>query len=791
MGMRDRDKTKAQLIDELAELRGRVSELETQGTDEKWLQTLLYQSIQGLLIIQDFRIIFTNPAFADISGYSIEELLSIPQDHVRAMVHPEDQAFVWGRFRARLKGKDIPARYEYRGIRKDGSVRWLEMVATRIEYRGKPAIYGALVDITERKRAEEALRESEERYRNLFEQSRDALYITTREGSLLEINQSFLDLFGYSRKKIKGVKAQQMYANPDDRPAFQREIESKGSLRDFELKLRKKDGTVMDCLLTATVRRAEDGGILGYQGIIRDITEHKRADEAIKQSEAKYRTILEAMEEGYFEVDLAGNLTFFNDALCKISGYPREKLMGMNNRDYTAPETAKRMYHFFNEIYRTGNPARIMDYEVTRKDGSTIILELSASLMRDHEGTPIGVRGIALDVTERKRAEQEQKKLEAQLHHIQRMESIGTLAGGIAHNFNNILIGISGNTSLILLETDPTHPNYPRIQDIERMVDSASKLTRQLLGYARGGTYEVRPMNLNQVIKETANTFGAAKRDISIHQELAEDLCMVSADQGQIEQALLNLFVNAADAMPRGGELSITSTNVTEKDMRGKAYSVKPGTYALITVRDTGVGMDEKTAERLFEPFFTTKGFGKGTGLGLASTCGIIKAHGGYIDVNSKEGQGATFYVYLPASEKKLEEPVEHREHIVKGSGTILLVDDEAMLLEVGSQLFDELGYTVLTAHGGREAMEIYKEHGDSIDLVILDMIMPDMGGGKTFDMLKEINPGVRVLLSSGYSIDGQAQEIMARGCDGFIQKPFRVEELSQKISEIVQQEHS
>lgn len=533
MGMSDRDKTKAQLIDELAEL-------EIQGTDEKWLRTLLSQAIQGLLIIQDFRIISTNAVFAEISGYSIYELQSLTPDQVRAMIHPEDQSFVWGRFQDRLEGKNIPVRYEYRGIRKDGSVCWLEIVATRIEYRGKPAIYGALVDITERKRAEH-----------------------------------------------------------------------------------------------------------------------------------------------------------------------------------------------------------------------------------------------------------EQKKLEAQLQHVQRMESIGTLAGGIAHNFNNILMGISGNTSLLLLETDPTHSNYPRIRDIEKMVDSASKLTRQLLGYARGGTYEVRPMNLNQVIKETANTFGVAKRDITIHQELAEGLCMVRADQGQIEQALLNLFVNAADAMPRGGELFIKSTNVTEKDMSGTAYSVKPGTYALITVRDTGVGMDKKTVERIFEPFFTTKGFSKGTGLGLASTYGIIKAHGGYLDVDSKKGQGATFYVYLPASEKKLEEPVERREHIVKGSETILLIEDEAMLLELGSQLLGELGYTVLAANGGKEAVEIYKEHGDSIDLVILDMIMPDMGGGETFDRLKEINPGVRVLLSSGYSIDGRAQEIMARGCDGFIQKPFSVEELSQKIREIVKEKHS
>ncbi|GAI20404.1 unnamed protein product, partial [marine sediment metagenome] len=235
------------------------------------------------------------------------------------------------------------------------------------------------------------------------------------------------------------------------------------------------------------------------------------------------------------------------------------------------------------------------------------------------------------------------------------MEALGTLAGGIAHNFNNLLMSIQGNASLMLLETEPTHASYERLKNIEKSLQSGSRLTHQLLGYAREGRYEIKPTSLNQLIEETSNTFGTTKREIRIHRELAQDLLGIKADQGQIEQLLLNLYVNAADAMPGGGDLFLNTINVTHKDMRGKPYKPNPGNYVLLTVRDTGVGMDKKTMERVFDPFFTTKGLARGTGLGLASVYGVVKAHAGYIDVKSKKGHGTTFSIYLPASEKRVE----------------------------------------------------------------------------------------------------------------------------------------
>ena len=342
-------------------------------------------------------------------------------------------------------------------------------------------------------------------------------------------------------------------------------------------------------------------------------------------------------------------------------------------------------------------------------------------------------------------------------------------------------MGIMGNASLVLLETHPESRHYERLQNIERLVDNGSKLTRQLLGYAREGQYEVRPLSLNRLANETSDTLAKAKREIRVHQELAEDLWGINADQGHIEQALLNLYINAADARPAGGDLF-----VTHADMNDMADKPKTGNYVMVAVTDTGVGMDKKTRDRIFDPFFTTKGLSNGTGLGLASVYGTIKAHGGYIDVDSKKGKGATFRIYLPASQIAPYEETGSLQKTVGGTETVLFVDDEDMIISVASALLEKTGYNVLPARGGKEAVHIYNENRNKIDIVILDMIMPDMGGKQTYALLKEINPAIKVLLSSGYSIDGQASEILQQGCDGFIQKPFNVRQLSNKMREIL-----
>ena len=404
----------------------------------------------------------------------------------------------------------------------------------------------------------------------------------------------------------------------------------------------------------------------------------------------------------------------------------------------------------------------------------------------DERGQVIQLAVHSRDITEEKKSEDERRKLTIQLQQAQKMEAIGTLAGGIAHDFNNLLMAIQGNVSLMLFDTEPSHPHHRTLTNIEKLIRSGADLTSKLLGYARKGKYESRPLLLNDLLRETAETFGRMRKDIRIEWNLAPDLKGIVADKGQVEQVLLNLFVNASDAMPGGGKLFLKTDTVTHREIPGKGYSVHPGLYVRLTVVDTGVGIDKEIIDRIFDPFFTTKKMGRGTGLGLASAYGIVKSHNGYIDVESEKGQGSTFLVYFPATDARPTAAAEKSGKPEEGFGTLLLVDDEAIVLDVTAAMLRRLGYTVLTALSGREAVEIYTEHADRISAVVLDMIMPEMGGGEVFDQLKRINPSVKVLLASGYSMQGQAREIMNRGCDGFLQKPFTLEDISVRIRSLI-----
>ncbi|MBC2710157.1 MAG: response regulator, partial [Desulfosarcina sp.] len=360
----------------------------------------------------------------------------------------------------------------------------------------------------------------------------------------------------------------------------------------------------------------------------------------------------------------------------------------------------------------------------------------------------------------------------------QKFKAIGTLAGGIAHDFNNLLMGIQGRTSLMSVDLEPSHPHSDHINAIEDYIRSAADLTRQLLGFARGGKYEVRPIDINELLHESATMFGRTKKEIRIHTKLQNLSPVVAADRRQLEQVLLNLYVNAWQAMPDGGDLYLETEIVTLDDAYCKPYQTKPGHYAKVSVTDTGIGMDKSTLQLIFDPFFTTKEKGRGTGLGLASAYGIIKNHAGMITVYSEVGQGTTFNIYLPVSDQDVhrEDPAENE--LIKGSETILLVDDEEMIIDVTQALLERLGYQVIVANGGEKAVERISEMGNEIDLVILDLIMPGIDGGTTFDRIRKIQPKMPVLLSSGYAIDGQAHAVMRRGCNGFIQKPFNITEL-------------
>jgi PAS domain S-box-containing protein len=506
-----------------------------------------------------------------------------------------------------------------------------------------------------------------------------------------------------------------------------------------------------------------------------DITDRKRFEKALQESEERFRDLANLLPETVFETDKEGRFTFLNQSSLERFGYSQDEITrGVNVLDVIAPEDHERVVlNYFK--YIKGENIGLNEYTARKRNGSTFPV-LAHSTVVYHDGELAGIRGFLIDITEKKNIEQ-------QLMRAQKMEAIGTLAGGIAHDFNNLLMGILGNVSLMLMNFGESHPLFSRLKTMEEYVLHGSDLTKQLLGFAKGGKYEIKPTHLGEFVRKSSELFGRTKKEICIHLKDQKGLWTVEVDRGQMEQVLLNLYINAWQAMPSGGDLYISTENVELGEMDVSPYDIKPGKFVKITVTDTGIGIDEATQAHIFEPFFTTRERERGTGLGLASAYGIIKNHGGFINVESEKDLGSSFIIYLPASGKtEVEDDFTAGDEIQKGQENILLIDDEKMILDIGSAMLERLGYRVITAIGGRLGLQIYEKDRDLIDLVILDMIMPDFSGKETFDTLRRINPSVRVLLSSGYSLGGQAREIMQSGCKGFIQKPYTIEELSKKI---------
>jgi len=635
-------------------------------------------------------------------------------------------------------------------------------------------------EIDERSRVEAALRDSEQKYHNLTNNLRIGVYRNTPgpKGRFIDANPAFLKMFGYSDlQDLCEIAVSDLYQHPENRTVINAKLLQNDAIKNEELQLKRRDGTGFIGSVSAIVVKDTFGQIKHFDGFIEDISDRKKAEEALRESEEKYRLLVENAKDAIF-VTQDNVIKFMNPTAYRFLGYSEDALRRTPFTEFIHPDDREMMFGRYLKRIKGAELSDAIAFRVINKAGEELHVSLNAVLIT-WEGVP-AVLNFLRDITP-------QRKIEAQLQQAQKMEAIGTLAGGIAHNFNNMLMGIQGNLSLIRMRLDPDSVLLEKLDKAEKIVSSATQMTRQLLGYAREGRYEAKPLDLNQLVRESAEIFAVTRKDIDVRRDLSPGLSSIKADKSQIEQTLWNLFINAADAMPAGGELFVRTEQVSHKDFGSHLFKVLSGNYIRLIISDTGVGMDTKTRTMIFEPFFTTKPIGKGTGLGLASVYGIIKAHGGYIDVESEEGQGTAFYIYLPVCEETVTQDEAMPAEVVQGNETILLVEDEELVLDISQEILKALGYRVLIARDGKEALQVYQSAQQPIDMVILDMIMPGMGGGETFDHLRKIDPGLKVLLSSGYSLDGQAKEILQRGCNGFIQKPFDIKQLSNKIREILE----
>lgn len=596
------------------------------------------------------------------------------------------------------------------------------------------------------------------------------------------VNAAFVDLFGYTPDEAIGRTVDELLVPPglyEEASGITKKAEKGEGVRTRTVRCRK-DGSRVHVILTV-VPLKQEGKLTAIYASYQDITRLIEQEKSLLESEKKFRTLFNTASDAIFIHTPGGKFLEVNEVACSRYGYSKEELLDMRLQDLISPKYAPVIPKRVELLKRNGHA--IFESEHIRKNGTIIPVEISARLI-DYAGTP-AILSIARDISERARRREEKLKLEARLRSAQRMEALGVLAGGVAHDFNNLLMGIQGNVSLMLFRKGPGDPDYKKLRNIEQYVEQGAGLTKKLLGFARGGKYEVKPTDPNELVKNTAEVFSQTREEIAVHTRYELEPWAVEVDRSQIEQVLLNLYINAWQAMPDGGHLYLETQNIALDKNRAGALGLGPGRYVKISVTDTGAGMDQATRERIFEPFFTTKKMQRGTGLGLASAYGIVKSHRGIIDVTSEKGKGSTFFIYLPASEKSPVREIKTKEKISPGTGTILLVDDEEMVLNIGEKFLQKLGYSVIKAGGGEEAVESYTENMEKIDLVVLDIIMPGMDGTQVFKKLREINPEVKVLLSSGYSLEQKAKEILDHPGTAFIQKPFNIEALSRKLKEM------
>ncbi|MBN2609801.1 MAG: PAS domain S-box protein [Candidatus Fermentibacteraceae bacterium] len=670
--------------------------------------------------------------------------------------------------------------------------RWYKCTDRTITWSdGRLVRFEMAVDITDRVQAEEALRESDERYRIMVESSLDAIYLESFDGEILDCNRAACDMLCYSKDELLGMKTSDLI--PKDKldilPQILNDLMTSG--KSFvEGENIRKDGVSIPVESWARVIDTSSGRrVVVY---VRDITERKNAQMELVESEKRFRSFMDQLPAAVFLKDADSRYVYINPFMRDVFAAD-DSWIGSHTSQCFSEDEADSLTRDDREAldrHYSINIQRVVDSNGRKRVFQTHKFRISKG--RDN-GDMLG--GIALDITDKVIAEETRKNLEAQIQHTQKLESLGVLAGGIAHDFNNILMAILGYADLALLDSEPGSPSRSSIEEIEKAARNAADLTKQMLAYSGKGKFQIAKLDLNKIIREMTHLLEISiSKKAVIKFNLAAKLPPIEADPSQIRQIIMNLITNASDSMEDTSGVITITTNIMDcdSDYLGTVYlsdRVEEGTYVYMEVADTGCGMDDQTLKRLFDPFFTAKFTGRG--LGLSAVLGIIRGHGGTIKVYSEEGSGSSFKVLLPAVKGEAESGARKdvcRLEEFRG-GTVLLVDDEVSVREVGMSMLERKGYDVLVAGDGREALEIFREKHDEIDCIILDLTMPHMDGDETFREMRKIDSSVKVIISSGYNKQDVTQRFVGKGLAGFIQKPYRLSELHAKVQEVINRE--
>ena len=762
---------------------------------EERFRSFSEQSLVGIYQFKNGIFTYVNPQFAEIIGYSVEECLD--GMHYKRLVHPEDLAMVSEQIRLRTAGETPSVRYEFRGIKKDGQVVHLEIYGSSIRQHGEILVTGTMLDITDRKLAEQALVESEQKFRQLAENIDEVFWLGATDWSKIHyVSPAFERIWGISRQELyQNAHAWVECILKEDIEAVELAISSKFTpdtkLVIPDYRLRRPDGSLRWIAARAFPVLNEAGEVILVTGIAEDITDRKLAEEALRGSEERNRQILHTSTDGFCRIDFNDRLLEVNQAFCQMLGYEKHELLNMNIIDLVAKDTPQDVASHIQTV-KNGGSGRF-ESRNRRKDGSLLDVEVSAQYMPgDHGGEFVA---FVRDITDRHRAEKEKERLEANLRHAQKLQAVGTLASGVAHEFNNLLATIMGYSEIILNSEGNGQDHASNAAQILKASERGRDLVRKILSFTREAKQKAKPIDLNTEIRNSKEMLDHLfPRTVSIETRLAPDIDRVSMDASHLNQILMNLTTNASHAMPEGGKLVIKTENIFVESMTcsicGERHS---GDYVLLSVSDTGQGMDTKTINRIYEPFFTTKDVGSGTGLGLSVVQGLVKKHDGHIACESQIGKGTTFKVFIPKL-KSGEGDLAAEDHIqpavAGGTETILLVDDEESIRNIAQQYLSEMGYRIRQAGSGEEALEIYRPAFDRIDLVVLDLGMAGMGGHKCLQEMLAINHQAKVVIASGYTTDGQDQQAMSAGATAFVAKPFKMAELLDTVRKVLDSEH-